>query len=215
MYSSQGRGPYRHEKVHNQIRSNVQVLSSSKTDGLSDGEKLSRVKADGITGYDTDSSQDSKDKGSITSSKSRSRGWKPMRETLNVDSIFSEPEKKDHSSKPKLNTSSKSKHEKEQSSSNWPKENPSQKALMTIYEDDTKQMGSRSSLDSEEKGHAEKGKGFTERKGHNDTWQMQRTESGYESSDHISNASANLDSPVIEGSSPVDTTVTKETASRR
>nr|XP_020637105.1 inactive ubiquitin carboxyl-terminal hydrolase 53 [Pogona vitticeps]XP_020637106.1 inactive ubiquitin carboxyl-terminal hydrolase 53 [Pogona vitticeps] len=213
MYSSQGRGPYKHEKIHNQIRSNVQVLSSNKTDGLSDGEKASRMKADGITGYDTDSSQDSKDKGSVSSSRSRSRGWKPMRETLNVDSIFSEPEKKEHSSKPKLNASSKPKHEKEQSSNNWPKENPSQKALMTIYEDDTKQMGSRSSLDSEEKGNAEKGKGFIERKGHNDTWQMQRTESGYESSDHISNASANLDSPVIEGSSPVDTTVTKETAS--
>ncbi|XP_062992343.1 inactive ubiquitin carboxyl-terminal hydrolase 53 [Elgaria multicarinata webbii] len=212
VYGSQGRGPYRHEKVHNQIRANAQMSSSNKTDGFCDGEKMSRIKADSITGYDTDSSQDSKDKGSVTSSKSRSRGWRPMRETLNVDSIFNEPEKKEHSSKSKLNASSKPKHEKEQSSSNWPKENPSQKGLMTIYEDETKQTGSRSSLDSEGKGNAEKGKGFTERKVHTDSWQIQRTESGYESSDHISNASANLDSPVIEGNNPVDTTM-RETVS--
>ncbi|XP_060102842.1 inactive ubiquitin carboxyl-terminal hydrolase 53 [Heteronotia binoei] len=210
IYNSQGRGPYKHDKIHNQIRSGFQALGSNKTNGFPDGEKVSRVKADSIVGYDTDSSQDSKDKGSVSSSKSRSRGWKPMRETLNVDSIFNDTEKKEHSSKPKLNASSKSKHEKEQSPNNWPKENANQKGLMTIYEDETKQMGSRNSLDSEGKGNSEKGKGFTERKIHTDGWQIQRTESGYESSDHISNASANLDSPVIEGTSPVDTTM-KET----
>ncbi|XP_042324988.1 inactive ubiquitin carboxyl-terminal hydrolase 53 [Sceloporus undulatus] len=213
VYGSQGKGPYRYEKVHNQIRPTAQVLGSNKTDGFPDGEKISRMKADSITGYDTDSSQDSKDKGSVSSSKSRSRGWKPMRETLNVDSIFSESEKKEHSSKPKLNANSKPKHEKELSSNNWPKENASQKALMTIYEDETKQTGNRNSFDSEGKENAEKGKGFTERKVHTDSWQIQRTESGYESSDHISNASANLDSPVIEGTSPVDNITSKESAS--
>ncbi|KAJ6668827.1 hypothetical protein lerEdw1_012313 [Lerista edwardsae] len=214
LYCSQGRGTYRHEKVHNPIKPTAQVFGSNKADGFPDGEKFNRVKTDGIPGYETDSSQDSKDKGSITSSnKSRSRGWRPMRETLNVDSIFSETEKKEHSSKPKLNASSKPKHEKEQSSNNWPKENPSQKGLMTIYEDETKQVGSRSSLDSEEKGNVEKSKGFTERNVPTDSWQIQRTESGYESSDHISNASANLDSPVIEGTSPVNTTSVKETVS--
>ncbi|XP_060634996.2 inactive ubiquitin carboxyl-terminal hydrolase 53 isoform X1 [Anolis sagrei] len=213
LYNSQGRGPYRHEKVHNQVRPTAQVLGSSKTDGFTDGEKMSRMKADSITGYETDSSQDSKDKGSVSSSKSRSRGWKPMRETLNVDSIFSESERKEHSSKTKLNANSKPKHEKETSSNNWPKENASQKALMTIYEDETKQAGNRNSFDSEGKENAEKSKGFTERKVHIDSWQIQRTESGYESSDHISNASANLDSPIIEGTSPVDNAVTKENTS--
>ncbi|XP_061441215.1 inactive ubiquitin carboxyl-terminal hydrolase 53 isoform X2 [Rhineura floridana] len=210
---SQGKGTYRHEKVHNQIRSTAQVLGSNRANGISDGEKMSRIKTDSITGYDTDSSQDSKDKGSISSSKSRSRGWKPIRETLNVDSIFCESEKKEHCSKPKLNVSNKPKHEKEQSSNNWPKENRSQKGLMTIYEDEAKQTGSRSSLDSEGKGNAEKSIGFTERKTHTDSWQIQRTESGYESSDHVSNASANLDSPVIEGTSPVDTIAIKESVS--
>ncbi|KAH0615947.1 hypothetical protein JD844_026619 [Phrynosoma platyrhinos] len=213
VYGSQGKGPYRHEKVHNQIRPTAQVLGSNKIDGFPDGEKINRIKADSITGYETDSSQDSKDKGSVSSSKSRSRGWKPMRETLNVDSIFSESEKKEHNSKPKLNAGSKPKHEKELSSNNWPKENASQKALMTIYEDETKQTGTRNSLDSEGKENAEKGKGFTERKVYTDSWQIQRTESGYESSDHISNASANLDSPVIEGTGIADNTTTKESAS--
>lgn len=212
IYNSQGRGPYKHDKIHNQIRPGIPALGSNKNNGFPEREKVNRVKTDSTAGYDTDSSQDSKDKGNISSGKSRSRGWKPMRETLNVDSIFNDTEKKEHSSKPKINASNKSKHEKDQSSNNWPKENANQKGLMTIYEDETKQTGSRNSLDSESRGNAEKSKGFTERKIHTDGWQIQRTESGYESSDHISNASANLDSPVIEGTSPVDTTTVKETA---
>lgn len=43
---------------------------------------------------------------------------------------------------------------------------------------------------------------------------MQRTESGYESSDHISNGSANLDSPIIDGNGTVvDINGDKETTS--
>lgn len=175
-----------------------------------------RTRTDGVTGYDTDTSQESRDKGSIISSRSRSKGWKPMRETLNVDSIFSETEKKQHSPKHKANLNSKPKHEKERSFNHWPKENQIQKGLMTIYEDETKQdTGSRSSLDSEGKGNAEKSKGFTERKIHGDNWQIQRTESGYESSDHISNGSANPDSPVIEGINAADVKNVKESASCR
>ncbi|XP_024068847.2 inactive ubiquitin carboxyl-terminal hydrolase 53 [Terrapene carolina triunguis] len=213
LYGSQGRGPYKHERVPNQTRPAAQVLGSNKREVFPAGEKMmSRVRADSATGYDTDSSQDSRDKGSI--SRSRNRGWKPMRETLNVDSIFNETEKKQHSPQHKANPSSKPKHEKEQSFNNWPKENQTQKGLMTIYEDETKQeTGSRSSLDSEGKGNTEKIKGFTERKVLADSWQMQRTESGYESSDHISNGSANLDSPIVEGMSPLDIKGIKETVS--
>lgn len=210
IYGSQEKGFYRHEKIHNLHKpAAAQALGSNRTDGFSDGEK-SRMKADSIAGYDTDSSQESKDRGSVSSRKSR--GWKPMRETLNVDSIFSESDKKERSSKPKLNVSNKSKPEKDQSSNNWPKENSNQKGLMTIYEDETKQTGSRSSLDSVGKGNTEKGKGLTERRINTDNWQMQRTESGYESSDHISNASANLDSPAIEGTNSGDTPTVKELA---
>lgn len=215
IYSSQGRGPYKHDSVPPQTKLPVQVLGSNKTETFPAGEKpMLRTRNDGVTGYDTDSSQDSRDKGSIISSRSRNRGWKPMRETLNVDSIFSETEKKQHSPKHKANLNSKSKHEKERSFNHWPKENQIQKGLMTIYEDETKQdTGSRSSLDSEGKGNAEKSKGFAERKIHGDNWQIQRTESGYESSDHISNGSANPDSPVIEGINPADVKNIKEGAS--
>ncbi|NXM32680.1 UBP53 hydrolase, partial [Oxyruncus cristatus] len=214
IYSSQGRGPYKHDNAPHPAKLSAHVLGSNKTDPSANGEKpVTRPRPDGVTGYETDTSQDSRDKGSV-SSRSRSKGWKPMRETLNVDSIFSETEKKQHSPKHKANLSSKSKHDRERSFNHWPKENQVQKGLMTIYEDETKQdTGSRSSLDSEGKGNAEKSKGFTERKVHGDNWQIQRTESGYESSDHISNGSANPDSPVIEGISPADVKNVKESAS--
>ncbi|XP_035745539.1 inactive ubiquitin carboxyl-terminal hydrolase 53 isoform X3 [Egretta garzetta] len=215
IYSSQGRGSYKHDNAPHQAKLSVQVLGSNKPEAFPAGEKPTiRTRTDGVTGYETDTSQDSRDKGSIISSRSRSKGWKPMRETLNVDSIFSETEKKQHSPKHKANPNSKSKHEKERSFNHWPKENQIQKGLMTIYEDETKQdTGSRSSLDSEGKGNAEKSKGFTERKIHGDNWQIQRTESGYESSDHISNGSANPDSPVIEGINPADVKNVRENAS--
>ncbi|XP_009582024.1 PREDICTED: inactive ubiquitin carboxyl-terminal hydrolase 53, partial [Fulmarus glacialis] len=215
IYSSQGRGSYKHDNAPHQAKLSVQVLGSNKTEAFPAGEKpMIRTRPDGVTGYDTDTSQDSRDRGSIGSSRSRSKGWKPMRETLNVDSIFSETEKKQHSPKHKANPNSKSKHEKQRSFNHWPKENQIQKVLMTIYEDETKQdTGSRSSLDSEGRGSAEKSKGFTERRIHGDNWQIQRTESGYESSDHISNGSANPDSPVIEGMNPADVKNVKESAS--
>uniref|UniRef100_A0A8D2PS19 Ubiquitin specific peptidase 53 n=1 Tax=Zosterops lateralis melanops TaxID=1220523 RepID=A0A8D2PS19_ZOSLA len=210
IYGSQGRGPYRHDnQAPHQAKLSAHGLGSNKPEHFPAGEKpATRTRTNGITGYDTDTSQDSRDRGS---SRSRSKGWKPMRETLNVDSIFSETEKKQHSPKHKANLSSKSKHEKERSFNHWPKESQMQKGLMTIYEDETKQdTGSRSSLDSEGKGNAEKSKGFTERKIHGDNWQIQRTESGYESSDHISNGSANPDSPVIEGINAADAKNVKE-----
>ncbi|XP_032256989.1 inactive ubiquitin carboxyl-terminal hydrolase 53 [Phoca vitulina] len=217
LYHSQGKGPCKHDRVAHQSRASAQTLSSSKSQILAPGEKVTgKVKSDSGTGYDTDSSQDSRDKGSSYSgsSKSRTRGWKPMRETLNVDSIFNESEKRQHSPRHKSNISNKPKCSKDQSFNNWPKENPKQKCLMTIYEDDMKQeIGSRSSLESNGKG-AEKNKGLKETKVHGDNWQMQRTESGYESSDHVSNGSANLDSPVIDGNGTVtDISGVKETVS--
>ncbi|NXG42167.1 UBP53 hydrolase, partial [Psilopogon haemacephalus] len=215
IYNSQGKGSYKHDSSPQPSKLSAQGPGSHKPEAFPPGEKpVIRTRTDGVTGYDTDTSQDLRDKGSISSSRSRSKGWKPMRETLNVDSIFSETEKKQHSPKHKTNPGSKSKHEKERSFNHWPKENCIQKGLMTIYEDETKQdTGSRSSLDSEGKGNAEKSKGFTERKIHGDNWQIQRTESGYESSDHISNGSANPDSPVIEGIIPADVKNIKESAS--
>uniref|UniRef100_F1N2K3 Ubiquitin specific peptidase 53 n=1 Tax=Bos taurus TaxID=9913 RepID=F1N2K3_BOVIN len=217
LYHSQGKGPCKHDRNAHQNRTSAQTLSSSKSQILALGEKITgKIKSDSGTGYDTDSSQDSRDKGSSSngSNKSRNRGWKPMRETLNVDSIFNESEKRQQSPRHKSNISNKSKCSKDQSFNDWPKENPKQKCLMTIYEDEMKQeTGSRSSLEFNGK-VAEKNKALKETKVHGDNWQMQRTESGYESSDHISNGSANLDSPIIDGNGTlVDISGDKETTS--
>ncbi|KAM5233667.1 ubiquitin carboxyl-terminal hydrolase 53 isoform 2-T3 [Hipposideros larvatus] len=206
LYHSQGRGPSKHDQGAHQSRASLQTPSSSKPQILVPGEKIiGKLKSDIGTGYDTDSSQDSRDKGSSCngSGKSRNRGWKPMRETLNVDSIFNESEKGQHSPRHKSHISNKAKCSKDQGFNNWPKENPKQKCLMTIYEDEMKQdIGSRSPLECNGKG-AEKNTGVREAQVHGDNWQMQRTESGYESSDHVSNGSASLDSPGIDGNGTV------------
>ncbi|XP_029462919.1 inactive ubiquitin carboxyl-terminal hydrolase 53 isoform X2 [Rhinatrema bivittatum] len=193
LYSSEGKGPYKHERVSHQARPVPSKVLAPPVE--------ERVKSDISAGYDTDNSQDWKERGS---DRSRSKPWKPMRETLNVDSVFNDHEKRQHSPRHKINPRDKFLYGKDQSFNTGAKESSQQKGLMTIYEDESRpETGSRSSLESEGKGHTEreKCKGLPEVKAHHESWQMQRTESGYESSDHISNGSSNLDSPVIEGSS--------------
>lgn len=80
---------------------------------------------------------------------------------------------------------------------------------MTIYEDEQRNetCGSRSSLDSDGRGgysDKDRPKGSAALKVRSDNWKIQRTESGYESSDRLSNGSANLDSPVVENLSSKD-----------
>ncbi|XP_029425695.1 inactive ubiquitin carboxyl-terminal hydrolase 53 isoform X2 [Nannospalax galili] len=215
LYHSQGKGPCKHDRAAHESRASGQI-SSSKSQTHVPGEKSAgKVRSDSATGYDTDSSQDSRDKGSNHSNrtKSRNRGWRPMRETLNVDSVFSESEKKQHSPRLKSDGIPKPKYSRDQSVNNWPKENSKPKGLVTIYEDEVKQeAGSRSSLESSGKG-AESNSGLTEGKARGSNWQMQRTESGYESSDHVSNESANLDSPVTDGNgTEMATSAVKEAA---
>ncbi|XP_051021946.1 inactive ubiquitin carboxyl-terminal hydrolase 53 [Acomys russatus] len=203
LYHSQGKGPCKLDRAAHESHTSGKMMSSGKSQNLTvSAEKTAgKAKSDSGTGYDTDSSHDSRDKGgSCSRTKSRQRGWKPMRETLNVDSVFSDSEKRQHSPRRKSDVGNRPKCSKSQSSNNWPKANPKQKGLMTIYEDEMKQeAGSRSSLETNGK-LAEKSTGATESRGPGNSWQMQRTESGYESSDHVSNGSANLDSPIVDGS---------------
>ncbi|XP_069086268.1 inactive ubiquitin carboxyl-terminal hydrolase 53 [Pleurodeles waltl] len=206
FFYSQGKGPYKHERVTHPAKSAF-VPMSSKSQVLPTDKAGSRTKCDFSVAYESESIREPKSKGS---SKSH-RAWKPRRETLNVDSVFLETEKKQpHSPRHKANASSNHQFNNEQNFS-WQRESPKQKGLTTIYEDESKlDTGSRSSLESEGK-ERDKSKGLPEHKAHyQDSWQMQRTESGYESSDHISNGSTNLDSPVIEGTSPVDNKSLKE-----
>lgn len=169
-------------------------------------------------GYDTDSSQDSRERpGSGGNGRSRpARAWKPMREALNVDSVLSSSsfnssshpvsqERRQHSPKRRPSCQSPSRdraRELEWSS----REDCKPKSLMTIYEDEQRHEtgGSHSSLDSDSRGgyiDKERPKGSATLKVRNDNWKIQRTESGYESSDRLSNGSTNLDSPVVENNS--------------
>ncbi|MGH0131914.1 UNVERIFIED_CONTAM: hypothetical protein FKN15_068457 [Acipenser sinensis] len=195
LYSSQGKGSSCQARSSLEPRlpaSRVQVLPGLPTHSKSRNEFTS--------GYDTDSSQESRERRG--GSRSKSRAWKPIRETLNVDSIFNVTEKRQHSPRRKLpNESESTQYDREHHFNHWPKEERKQKSLMTIYEDELKQeTGSKSSLESEGKGNPdkEKTKGGVNLKVRNDNCQMQRTESGYESSDRLSNGSTNLDSPVVE-----------------
>lgn len=163
-------------------------------------------------GYDTDSSQDSRGlSGNIGNGRSRpGRAWKPMREALNVDSILSSGnvshEQRQQSPQRRPNSQSPSRDRDYL----WGgREERKPKSLMTIYEDEQKHEigGSRSSLDSDSRGsHPDKdrSKGSATLKVRSDNWKIQRTESGYESSDRLSNGSANLDSPVVENISSKD-----------
>lgn len=201
FFSSQGKGPYK--QVQRSDQQPRQMMSSTTVQSaLPDSKQPTRLKNNASNGYDTDSSQEYREKGTGRAKKT----WRPMRETLNVDSIFNNSEKIQSSPRHLANTNGKHHTAKDQSINLSSKESPKKKVLMTIYEDEIKQeSGSRSSLESVGKSQVERNKPNSESKMyHLDSWQMQRAESGYESSDHISSGSSNLDSPVIEGTSFAD-----------
>ncbi|XP_054419565.1 inactive ubiquitin carboxyl-terminal hydrolase 53 isoform X2 [Pteronotus mesoamericanus] len=184
-------------------RASVQPSGSGKRPTPAAGQKVaSTARSEGVTGYDTDSSQDAREKGSSCngSSRSRSRGWKPLRETLNVDSVFSKSDRRQHSPRHKSGASHRPAGSKEQNFPDQPNGDPKQRCLTTIYEDSRKQeAGGRGS--PEGVGRGAEGRASLRAVGApGDAWQAQRAESGYESSDHVSNGSANPDSPVTDGS---------------
>ncbi|XP_061664471.1 inactive ubiquitin carboxyl-terminal hydrolase 53 [Syngnathoides biaculeatus] len=196
---SQGKGPTRNDRPlqlsarppHDSLRtsSRIRVLPGGPV-----ARTPHRSWKPETDGYDTDSSQDSRAAGTPAGNgRSRSgRPWKPKREALNVDSVLTAdaagPDRRRPGGK----------------SPTWEWE---AKSLMTIYEDDQRhENGSgRGSPDSLGRGgyvDKDTSKGAAALKVRNDSWKFQRTESGYESSDKISNSSANLDSPVVENFPP-------------
>ncbi|XP_047455852.1 inactive ubiquitin carboxyl-terminal hydrolase 53 [Mugil cephalus] len=230
LYSSQGKGPIRtertpqlggrssHEPPHSHSR--IQVLPSAPA--TSSGHHNNRRIEQLSNGYDTDSSQDSRERsGSGGNGRSRpSRPWKPMREALNVDSVLSgagggspvSQDRRQHSPRRRPSSQSPSRDRERERDRDYVwggREERKPKSLMTIYEDEQRHEtgGSRSSLDSDGRGgHSDKdkSKGSATLKVRSDNWKIQRTESGYESSDRLSNGSANLDSPVVENLSSKD-----------
>ncbi|XP_075891541.1 ubiquitin carboxyl-terminal hydrolase 53 [Nelusetta ayraudi] len=222
LYSSQGKGPIRSERTpHYGGRSSQEPPHSHPRQVMratSGASHHSRRLEHLSNGYDTDSSQDSRERpGSGGNSRSRpTRAWKPMREALNVDSVLSSSsssssshpvsqERRQHS--PNRRSSSQSPSRDRAAELAWSgREECKPKSLMTIYEDEQKHEtgGSHSSLDSDSRGgysDMERPKGSATLKVRNDNWKIQRTESGYESSDRLSNGSTNLDSPVVENNS--------------
>ncbi|XP_077399790.1 ubiquitin carboxyl-terminal hydrolase 53 [Vanacampus margaritifer] len=225
LYSSQGKGPTRNERPSQLSTrpspqmsarpSNEPMRSSSRVQVLPSVPSVRSAhysRKPDTNGYDTDSSQDSRGRpGSAGSGRSRAnRLWKPMRETLNVDSVLSgdaaDPERPQLS--PRRWPGSKSPTLEREWEAMWGgREERKSKNLMTIYEDDQRHenSSSRSSLESLGRGgygDKDRSKGTATLKVYGDNWKIQRTESGYESSDRISNSSANLDSPVVENFSP-------------
>lgn len=221
LYSSQGKGPTRTERPphfggrssHEPSRSNSRVQVLPTVPSASSGHHSRRV--DQLSnGYDTDSSQDSRERpGSGGNGRSRSnRPWKPMREALNVDSVLNaigdddsvSQDRRQHSPRRRPSSQSPSRDREREREYTWGgREERKPKSLMTIYEDEQRNEtgGSRSSLDSDGRGgysDKDRSKGSGALKVRSDNWKIQRTESGYESSDRLSNGSANLDSPVVE-----------------
>uniref|UniRef100_A0A3B4WVZ7 Ubiquitin specific peptidase 53 n=1 Tax=Seriola lalandi dorsalis TaxID=1841481 RepID=A0A3B4WVZ7_SERLL len=228
LYSSQGKGPTRAERTphfggrssHEPSRSHSRVQVLPTVPSASSGHHSRRL--DQLSnGYDTDSSQDSRERpgsgGNSRNSRS-SRPWKPMREALNVDSVLSaigdgnsvSQERRQHSPRRRPSSQSPSRDRERDRDFTWGgREERKPKSLMTIYEDEQRHEtgGSRSSLDSDGRGgysDKDRSKGTGTLKVRNDNWKIQRTESGYESSDRLSNGSANLDSPVVENISSKD-----------
>ncbi|XP_028375339.2 inactive ubiquitin carboxyl-terminal hydrolase 53 [Phyllostomus discolor] len=184
-------------------RADTQTPSSGQPQAPAAGPKAAgKARGEGATGYDTDSSQDSRDRGSgcSGSGRSRGRGWKPLRETLNVDSVFSERDRRQRSPRQKPGASTKPACSRDPGSHGWAGEDPQPQCLTTIYEDDPRlETGSRGSPECGAAGATGRGRGLGEMGPLGDAGPGQRAESGYESSDHISNGSAHPDSPGSEG----------------
>lgn len=160
--------------------------------------------------YDQEGCQEQWDKVGGEGSRNKSKSiWKPVREVLNVDSVLNELEQRRqqqhdsprHSKPPsqeRVHTEECRERENVRT-----REDRKQKCLMTIYEDEQRhETESHSSVESESKVNQQRGsrlRGGPKTLLRSDTWTIQRTESGYESSDRLSSGSTNPDSPGVDG----------------
>lgn len=120
--------------------------------------------------------------------------WRPVREVLNVDSVLSELEQRQQQQQQRGSPRCVRRFDHERG---LMKEK--QKGLMTIYEDDSRlETESQSSQESQRQMMVTRPKGGANIAQRSDNWMIQRTESGYESSDRLSSGSTNPDSPGVE-----------------
>lgn len=162
--------------------------------------------------YDQESCQEQWEKvgseGSCNKSKST---WRPVREVLNVDTVLNELEQRRQQqhdsprhSKPPSQERAHAEESRDRERENVrTREDRKQKCLMTIYEDEQRhETESHSSVESESRVNQQRGsrlRGGPKTLLRSDTWTIQRTESGYESSDRLSSGSTNPDSPGVDG----------------
>ncbi|KAM7394316.1 hypothetical protein PAMP_021129 [Pampus punctatissimus] len=178
--------------------------------------------------YDLDSCQEQWEKGGGGGIRNKSKStWRPIREVLNVDSVLNELEQRrqqQHDSPRRSKPSSQEKVHAEQSRDRerecvCSREDRKQKCLMTIYEDEQRhETESHSSVESESRANQQRGsrlKSGPKTLLRSDTWTIQRTESGYESSDRLSSGSTNPDSPGVDGFAVKDQRSTPEAQLQR
>ncbi|XP_076828090.1 ubiquitin carboxyl-terminal hydrolase 53 [Brachyhypopomus gauderio] len=213
LYSSQGRGPTRVDRsprtaprAAHTPRSHSQPRASQPRIALQPPPGRLPPSVDFSNGYDTDSSQDSRERPGAA--RRGNRVWRPTREALNVDSILGAGGRGGAGDR-HLPPGLRQRTSGQQRAPNVPawggRDDDKPTSLMTIYEDEQRNdMGSRSSLDSDGR-DKDRPKGAINNLGvRTDAWKAQRIESGYESSDRLSNGSTNLDSPVVENLSSKD-----------
>lgn len=174
--------------------------------------------------YEQESSQEQWEKVGSEGSRIKCKStWKPIREVLNVDNVLSELEQrrqKQHDGKPPAQERANPEETQERGRECVRmREDRKQMCLMTIYEDEQRhESESHSSVESESRVNQQRaGKLRSGPKTllRSDTWTIQRTESGYESSDRLSSGSTNPDSPGVDGLMVKDPRSTPETQQQR
>ncbi|XP_049328220.1 inactive ubiquitin carboxyl-terminal hydrolase 53 isoform X1 [Astyanax mexicanus] len=139
--------------------------------------------------------------------------WRPVREVLNVDRVLNELERRQQQQQQQHGSPRCNRRRLGQERALTERK---QKGLMTIYEDESRlETESRSSQESQRRAtptsSAPRPKGGANGGLRGDNWTIQRTESGYESSDRLSSGSTNPDSPGVENFAGKELRVTPET----
>ncbi|XP_072526184.1 inactive ubiquitin carboxyl-terminal hydrolase 53 [Salminus brasiliensis] len=146
--------------------------------------------------------------------------WRPVREVLNVDRVLNELERRQHQNHQQHQQHGSPRCNRRRLGQERALAERKQKGLMTIYEDESRlETESRSSQESQRRAtptsSAPRPKGGASAGLRGDNWTIQRTESGYESSDRLSSGSTNPDSPGVENFAGKELRVTPEAQQTR
>ncbi|CAG5928529.1 unnamed protein product, partial [Menidia menidia] len=168
-------------------------------------------RANASLGPDQESCREAWERSGDGGSRAKPRSnWRPVREVLNVDTVLNELEQRClQQDSPRCSKSTPQERPRGEQVRDREREHArareerKQKCLMTIYEDEQRhETESHSSVESESRAGQQRGgrlKGGPKTLLRSETWTIQRTESGYESSDRLSSGSTNPDSPGVDG----------------